>query len=294
VPTGEGFLYLAVVLDVFSRRIVGWSMSCHLYTELMLRALDMALAQRRPDGVIHHSDQGCQYTSIAFGRRCREAGVRLSMGTVADCFDNAMCESFFATLECELLARSHFATHEQARREIFHFLEAWYNPLRLHSGLGYRSPIIYEQLHAAQKPISSTCELPTAGRRRGRDRRPADRPWTTRSTSSNGGNLYDYVVEFLVDTTAPAGGGQLACGRGRFLCRMQLFVNDRRAIAEPGSHCAPVHAWRSASAPAARIQGWRRSFRTWRCRSTVPIDRRAPTSRQRRPKAIEVRHSCPQ
>ena len=178
-----------MVLDVFSRRIVGWSMSNHLYTELMLRALDMALAQRRPDGVIHHSDQGCQYTSIAFGRRCRDAGVRLSMGTVADCFDNAMCESFFATLECELLARSHFATREQARREIFHFLEAWYNPLRLHSGLGYRSPIIYEQLHAAQKPTSSTCELPTAGRRRGRDRRPADRPWTTRSTSSNGGNL---------------------------------------------------------------------------------------------------------
>jgi putative transposase len=189
VPTGEGFLYLAVVLDVFSRRIVGWSMSSHLYTELMLRALDMALAQRRPNGVIHHSDQGCQYTSIAFGRRCREAGVRPSMGSVGDCFDNAMCESFFATLECELLARSHFATHEQARREIFHFLEAWYNPLRLHSGLGYRSPIIYEQLHAAQKPTSSTCELSTAGRRRGRDRRPADRPWTTRSTASNGGNL---------------------------------------------------------------------------------------------------------
>jgi transposase InsO family protein len=189
VPTGEGFLYLAVVLDVFSRRIVGWSMSCHLYTELMLRALDMALSQRRPDGVIHHSDQGCQYTSIAFGRRCREAGVRPSMGSVGDCFDNAMCEAFFATLECELLARSHFATHEQARREIFHFLEAWYNPLRLHSGLGYRSPIIYEQLHAAQSPTSSACELPTAGRRRGRDRRPADRPWTTRSSSSNGGNL---------------------------------------------------------------------------------------------------------
>jgi transposase InsO family protein len=189
VPTGEGFLYLAVVLDVFSRRIVGWSMSSHLYTELMLRALDMAVAQRRPNGVIHHSDQGCQYTSIAFGRRCREAGVRPSMGSVGDCFDNAMCESFFASLECELLARSHFATHEQARREIFHFLEAWYNPLRLHSGLGYRSPVIYEQLHAAQKPSSSTCELSTAGRRRGRDRRPADRPWTTRSTASNGGNL---------------------------------------------------------------------------------------------------------
>jgi putative transposase len=96
VPTGEGFLYLAVVLDVFSRRIVGWSMSNHLYTELMLRALDMALAQRRPDGVIHHSDQGCQYTSIAFGRRCREAGVRLSMGTVADCFDKA-CVSHYTS-----------------------------------------------------------------------------------------------------------------------------------------------------------------------------------------------------
>jgi putative transposase len=126
VPTGEGFLYLAVVLDVFSRRIVGWAMSSHLYTELMLRALDMALSQRRPDGVIHHSDQGCQYTSIAFGRRCREARVRPSMGTVADCFDNAMCESFFATLECELLARTRFDTHEQARRALFSFIEGWY------------------------------------------------------------------------------------------------------------------------------------------------------------------------
>jgi transposase InsO family protein len=189
VPTGEGFLYLAVVLDVFSRRIVGWAMSSHLYTELMLRALNMALAQRRPDGVINHSDQGCQYTSIAFGRRCREAGVRPSMGSVGDCFDNAMCEAFFATLECELLARTRFATHEQARREIFSFLEGWYNPLRLHSGLGYRSPIIYEQVHAAQKQASSPCRLSTAGQRRGRDRRPAGRPWTTRGTTSNGGNL---------------------------------------------------------------------------------------------------------
>jgi putative transposase len=84
VPTGEGFLYLAVVLDVFSRRTVGWSMSSNLYTELILRALDIALAQRRPEGVIHYSDQGCQYTSIAFGRRCREAGVRLSMGAAFD------------------------------------------------------------------------------------------------------------------------------------------------------------------------------------------------------------------
>src|ERR1035437_5605827 len=101
-------LYLAVVLDAFSRRIVGWAMETHLRTELVLEALNMALAQRRPAGVIHHSDQGTQYTSIAFGMRCREAGVRPSMGSVGDCFDNAMCESFFATLECELLDRRRF------------------------------------------------------------------------------------------------------------------------------------------------------------------------------------------
>jgi putative transposase len=189
VPTAEGFLYLAVVLDVFSRRIIGWAMSDHLYTELMLRALDMALVQRRPAGVIHHSDQGCQYTSIAFGRRCREAGVRPSMGSVGDCFDNAMCESFFATLECELLARSRFETHAQARQALFAFIEGWYNANRRHSAIGYRSPIRYEQLHREQNEISFTSELPTAGRRRGRDRRPADRPWTTRDTALNGGNL---------------------------------------------------------------------------------------------------------
>jgi putative transposase len=188
VPTGEGFLYLAVVLDVFSRRIVGWSMSCHLYTELMLRALDMALSQRRPDGVIHHSDQGCQYTSIAFGRRCREAGVRLSMGTVADCFDNAMCESFFATLECELLARTRFDTRERARHALFSWIEGWYNANRRHSAIGYHSPIHYEKLHEQQSRLHFTGELPTAGQRRGRERRPAGRPWTTRSTMQTGGN----------------------------------------------------------------------------------------------------------
>ena len=103
IPTWEGFLYLAVVLDVFSRRIVGWSMANHLRTELMLDALEMAVDQRRPQGVIHHSDQGSQYTSIAFGNRSRELGIRVSMGSVGDCFDNAMAESFFATLECELI-----------------------------------------------------------------------------------------------------------------------------------------------------------------------------------------------
>ena len=109
VPTLAGFLYLAIVLDVFSRRVVGWAMAGHLRTELVLDALDMAVEQRRPDSVIHHSDQGCQYTSFAFGERCRRWGVVPSMGSVGDCFDNAMAESFFATLECELLDRTHFS-----------------------------------------------------------------------------------------------------------------------------------------------------------------------------------------
>jgi putative transposase len=99
IPTWAGFLYLAVGLDVFSRRIVGWAMETYLRTELVLKALDRALGQRRAAGVIHHSDQGSQYTSFAFGKRCAQAGVRPSMGSVGDCFDNAMCESFFATLE---------------------------------------------------------------------------------------------------------------------------------------------------------------------------------------------------
>jgi putative transposase len=110
IPTWAGFLYLAAVLDAWSRRVVGWSMATHLRTELVLNALNMAIGQRRPAQVIHHSDQGCQYTSIAFGLRCREAGVRPSMGSVGDAYDNALCESFFATLECELLDRRRFAT----------------------------------------------------------------------------------------------------------------------------------------------------------------------------------------
>jgi putative transposase len=123
IPTWAGFLYLAVVLDTFSRRIVGWAMATHLRTELVLEALNMALGQRRPAAVIHHSDQGSQYTALAFGQRCKEAGVRPSMGSVGDCFDNAMCESFFATLECELLDRRHFKTQIEARMAIFEFIE---------------------------------------------------------------------------------------------------------------------------------------------------------------------------
>lgn len=149
ISTWTGFLYLAVVLDVWSRRIVGWTMATHLRTELVLGALDMALQQRRPDGVIHHSDQGSQYTSIAFGQRCRDFGVRPSMGSVGDCFDNALCESFFATLECELLNRRCFKNPDEARRAVFEFLEGWYNPHRRHSALGYLSPAEFEKLAEA-------------------------------------------------------------------------------------------------------------------------------------------------
>ncbi len=151
VPTWAGFLYLAVVLDAFSRRIVGWAMATHLKTELVLQALEMARVQRRPTGVIHHSDHGSQYTSLAFGARCEAVGVRPSRGTVGDCYDNALCESFFATLECELLDRRTFRAHTDAQIAIFRFIEGWYNPHRRHSTLGYVSPITFEQqyYHAA-------------------------------------------------------------------------------------------------------------------------------------------------
>ena len=147
IPTWAGFVYLAVVLDVFSRRVVSWSMSTTLHTTVVLDALSMALTMRRPKGVIHHSDQGSQYTSIEFGKRCRQAGVRPSMGSIGDCYDNAMAESFFATLECELLARTRFRTHAEARIAVFEFIEGFYNPQRRHSSLGYLSPINFERRH---------------------------------------------------------------------------------------------------------------------------------------------------
>ena len=152
VPTASGFLYLAVVLDAWSRKIVGWSMANHLRAELVIDALEMAIGQRQPGGVIHHSDQGSQYTSLAFGKHCQEAGVRPSMGSVGDAYDNAMCESFFATLECELLDRRRFASQAEARMACFSFIEGWYNPVRLHSALGYRSPMAYE---AAKEEVTA-------------------------------------------------------------------------------------------------------------------------------------------
>ena len=151
-----GFLYLAIVLDVFSRRVVGWSMAHHLRTELVLGALNMAGAQRRPERVVHHSDRGAQYTSLAFGKRCREMGVIPSTGSAGDCFDNAMAESFFATLECELIDRRSFRTQAEARTAIFEFIEGWYNTRRRHSALGYLSPNDFE--HAAPTPSASSLE----------------------------------------------------------------------------------------------------------------------------------------
>ena len=147
VRTWAGFLYLAVVIDAFSRRVVGWGMASHLQTELVMAALEMAIHQRHPLAVIHHSDQGSQYTSLAFGKRCRQAGVRPSMGSVGDAYDNALCESFFATLECELLDRQSFKSRDEATGAIFEFIEGWYNPRRRHSSIGYLSPVTFEKQH---------------------------------------------------------------------------------------------------------------------------------------------------
>jgi len=152
VLTATGFLYLAVVLDAWSRKpdaerqseIVGWSMANHLRAELVLAETAAAAGQRRPRNVIHHSDQGSPYTSLAFGKRRSEAGVRPSMGSVGDAYDNAMAASFFSTLQAELLSRRRFASQAKARMACFSYIEGWYDPARLYSGLGYRSPMTYE------------------------------------------------------------------------------------------------------------------------------------------------------
>ena len=167
VPTWAGFIYLAVVLDVWSRRVVGWAIGEQMTADLVLAALNMALEQRKPQGgVIHHSDQGSQYTSIAFGERCKKMGVRPSMGTVGDAYDNAMAESFFASLECELIDRRNFKTKTEARLALFSWIEGWYNPRRRHSGLGQVSPANFERKHATPVRTPPSCpedDLPTVG-----------------------------------------------------------------------------------------------------------------------------------
>lgn len=149
VPTWAGFVYLAVVIDAWSRRVVGWQIGESLHTQLVLDALNMALLTRKPTEVIHHSDKGCQYTSLAFGVRCAELGVKPSTGSVGDAYDNAMAESFFANLEHELIARRSFKSKSEAKTALFTYIEAWYNLQRRHSGTEYLSPVRFEQKYAA-------------------------------------------------------------------------------------------------------------------------------------------------
>ena len=152
LPTWQGFLYLAVVVDVFSRSVVGWSMAGHLRTSLIEAAIDMAVTRRRPPaGLVHHSDRGTQYTSIAFGLRCRAAGIVRSMGSTGDAYDNALAESFFATLETELIDRSSWRTRADARLAVFDYIEAFYNPRRRHKGLGPLSPAEFERRYRAEQ-----------------------------------------------------------------------------------------------------------------------------------------------
>ena len=154
VPTWEGWLYLAVVLDCFSRRVVGWSMRADLRAELVTDALEMAVRRRRPEpGLVHHSDQGSQYVSLRFGDRCREAGIRISMGARGSALDNAACESFFGSLKRERVNRRSWPTRREAQSAIFEWIEGWYNPRRLHSTLGYLSPNNYELLELEKEEV---------------------------------------------------------------------------------------------------------------------------------------------
>lgn len=146
-PTTEGRVYLAVVIDAWSRRVIGWSIADHLRTELVVDALDMACWRRKPDpdaGLIHHTDHGTQYTSWAFGQRLRKAGLLGSMGTVGDALDNAMAESFFGTLQLELLDRRTWQTRRELAQGIFEYIEAFYNPERRHTSINNMSPATYE------------------------------------------------------------------------------------------------------------------------------------------------------
>jgi len=145
IPTGEGWLYLAVILDLASRRVVGWALRTYLDHELALSALRMALTHRGARGGIHHSDRGVQYASAAYQRLLREAGFTASMSRKGDCWDNAVVESFFASLTKELLNDGLFDTRAQASRELFEFIEIWYNRQRRHSTLNYQTPVEYEE-----------------------------------------------------------------------------------------------------------------------------------------------------
>jgi transposase InsO family protein len=145
IPTGEGWLFLAVVIDLFSRKVVGWATADHLRTELVCEALHMAIQHRRPTGrLLHHSDRGVQYASEAYQQLLSANGIETSMSRKGNCYDNAVTESFFSTLKRERTHRRMYATRESARRSLFEYIEVFYNRKRLHSTLGYRSPADYE------------------------------------------------------------------------------------------------------------------------------------------------------
>jgi putative transposase len=153
-PTDEGKLYCAAVMDVFARRIVGWSIAAHMRKELVLDALGMAVLRRGPgDGKrILHSDHGSQYTSWAWGQRLEKSGILGSMGSVGDCYDNAMMESFWSTLQLEIFDQRTWRTRGELANAIFEWIECWYNPTRRHSSIGMHSPVDFEQLHTPSDP----------------------------------------------------------------------------------------------------------------------------------------------
>ena len=147
VPTWEGWLFLAVVVDACSRRVCGWSMRDDLKADLVVDAPGMATTRRHPGpGLIHHSDRGGQYRSLAFGRTLRDSGILASMGSRGDAFDNAACKSFMASIKTELVKRQTFRTRDEARLAVFSYIKAFHNPQRRHSALGYLSPIEYEKI----------------------------------------------------------------------------------------------------------------------------------------------------
>jgi putative transposase len=165
IRTWEGWLYLASVMDCYSRRIVGWAMADHMRAELVIEALEMAVARRRPEGrPVHHSDQGSQYTSLIFTQRCRSVDIDVSMGSKGDCFDNAAMESFHASLKKDLIHRRSWPTRQQARTAVFDYIETFYNRRRRHSTLGMLCPVEFEARYAA-------AQLPGAASRAGADAR---------------------------------------------------------------------------------------------------------------------------
>jgi len=147
IPTWEGWLFLAAIMDIYTKRIVGWSMRDDLKADLVVDALGMAVTMRRPEtGLIHHSDRGGQYRSLALGRTLRDSGIMASMGSRGDAYDNAAAESFMATIKTELVHRHRFKSRDEARLAVFRYIEGFYNPHRRHSALGYRSPVEYEKM----------------------------------------------------------------------------------------------------------------------------------------------------